>query len=75
MAFVLAGFALGSNMIAGRERYFPLTFETALSGLGTKYSVLTDLLRPLLLCGNALCRRRTTRGHIDHFVGVDRGGG
>ena len=53
----------------------PLTFEAALSELGTKCSVLTDLLRPLLLCGTALCLRRTTREHVDHFVGVDRGGG
>ena len=51
----------------------PLTFDTALSELGTKCSMLTDLLRPLLLCGTALCLRRNTRGHIDHFVGVDRG--
>ena len=32
--------------------------------------VLEDFVRVLLLCGNALHLRRTTRVHFDHFIGV-----
>ena len=35
--------------------------------------MLTVFIRLLLLRGNALHLRRTTREHFDHFVGVDRG--